>query len=67
MMLAAVKIRLFFWTVIMAALNTNAADVFESNTIVLAPGAPADTAGRVYLGRPWGGNVQRSLLTGHSR
>jgi len=67
MMLVAVKIRLFSWTVIMAVLTTNGADVFESNTIVLAPGAPAGTAGRVFLGRPWGGNLQLSLETGHSR
>jgi len=64
MMLAAVRIRLFSWTVDMAVLTMNGADVFESNTIVLASGAAAKTAGRVYLGRPWGGNVQRSLQTG---
>ena len=45
----------------MSVLTMNGTDVFESNTIVLAPGAAASTSGRVFFGRPWGGNVQLSL------
>jgi pectinesterase len=34
--------------------NDNTSYVFNLNTIVLDSGAASDTAGRVFLGRPWG-------------
>lgn len=36
-------------------LLTTAPDVFNQNTIILAPDAVPNTAGNIFLGRPWGG------------
>ncbi|KAF8968908.1 carbohydrate esterase family 8 protein [Flammula alnicola] len=34
--------------------NDNTSYVFNDNTVVLSSGAASDTAGRIFLGRPWG-------------